>query len=139
MMMMPKRNEFDLLREMFHDPFFSENNNRLMRTDIKEKNNNYLIEVDLPGYDKENIKLELEDGYLIVRATTNSTKEEKEEGKFVRQERYVGECSRSFYIGDDIEEQDIKANFKNGTLKLEIPKKNPQKQVSSKKYIPIDD
>ena len=140
MMMIPKRrNEFDLLEEMFRDPFFTGEETKLMRTDIKEKKDKYLVDIDLPGYEKEDIKIEIEDGYLTIHATTDSHKEEKEEGKFVRKERYVGECSRSFYVGEDIKEEDIKASFKNGTLKLEIPKKEEKKELPEKKYIPIDD
>lgn len=140
MMMIPRRrNEFDLLEEMFRDPFFTGEETRLMRTDIKEKKDKYLVDIDLPGYEKENIKIEIEDGYLTIHATTNSHKEEKEDGKFVRKERYLGECSRSFYVGENIKEEDIKASFKNGTLQLEIPKKEEQKELPEKKYIPIDD
>ena len=140
MMMIPKRrNELDLLEEMFRDPFFTGEETKLMRTDIKEKKDKYLVDIDLPGYEKEDIKIEIEDGYLTIHATTDSHKEEKEEGKFVRKERYVGECSRSFYVGEDIKEEDIKASFKNGTLKLEIPKKEEKKELPEKKYIPIDD
>lgn len=140
MMMIPRRrNEFDLLDEMFRDPFFTGGETKLMRTDIKEKEDKYLVDIDLPGYEKENIKIEIEDGYLTIHATTDSNKEEKEEGKFVRKERYLGECSRSFYIGEDIKEEDIRASFKNGTLQLEIPKKEEQKALPEKKYISIDD
>lgn len=140
MMMIPRRrNEFDLLEEMFRDPFFTGGETKLMKTDIKEKKDKYLVDIDLPGYEKEDIKVEIDDGYLTVHATTDSHKEEKEEGKFVRKERYLGECSRSFYIGEDIREEDIKASFKNGTLQLEIPKKEEKKALPEKKYIPIDD
>jgi len=68
----------------------------------------------------------------------NSDKEEKEEGKYVRKERYVGSCSRSFYVGDDVKSEDIKASFKNGTLKIEVPKKEEKEKIAEKKYIPID-
>lgn len=139
MMMIPRRrNDFDLWDEMFRDPFFTQGETKLMKTDIKEKKDKYLVNIDLPGYEKENIKIEIEDGYLTVHATTDSQKEEKEEGKFVRKERYLGECSRSFYIGEDIKEEDIRASLKNGTLQLEIPKKEKQKALPEKKYIPID-
>lgn len=139
MMMIPRRNHgFDLLGEMFSDPFFTEGESKVMRTDIKEKKEKYLIDIDLPGYEKENIKLEVEDGYLLVHATMNSDKEEKEEGKYVRKERYVGSCSRSFYVGDDVKSEDIKASFKNGTLKIEVPKKEEKEKIAEKKYIPID-
>ena len=98
-----------------------------MKTDIKENKDSYAIVVDLPGYDKDNIKIEVEDGYLTVHAATNNETEEKEEGKFVRKERYFGECSRSFYVGEAVETDDVKATFKNGILTLEIPKKKRRK------------
>lgn len=139
-MMIPRRNnDFDLIGDMFRDPFFSENESKIMRTDIKEKKDKYLIDIDLPGYEKENIKIELEDGYLTVHANRDTNNEEKEEGKFVRKERYVGSCSRSFYVGDAVEIEDIKASFKNGTLKIEVPKKEMKKELPSKKYVQIGD
>ena len=82
--------------------------------------------------------MNIEDGYLVINAKTNNENEEKDKkGKFVRKERYYGECSRSFYVGKDITDEDIKASFKNGTLRIEIPKKEEQKKVSQKKYIEI--
>ncbi len=140
MMMIPRRNnDFDLFGDMFRDPFFTDDESKIMKTDIKEKKDKYIIDIDLPGYEKENIKMSVEDGYLTVNATVNSNKEEKEEGKFVRKERYMGSCSRSFYVGEAVESEDIKASFKNGTLKIEIPKKDEKKELPEKKYIPIDD
>lgn len=141
MLMIPKRkNEFDLLEDMFRiDPFFSEEGSKVMKTDIKEQDDKFLIMIDLPGYDKEDIKIHMEEGYLNIHAKTNTENEEKENGKFLRRERYFGECSRSFYIGDNITENDIKASFKNGILNLEIPKKEEVKQVPEKKYIEISD
>ena len=140
MMLIPRKNEFDLFDEMFSDPFFMNNGeSKLMKTDIKEKKDKYVLSIDLPGYDKDCIKIDIDNGYLTVHAKTNHNEEEKEEGKYVRKERYMGECSRSFYIGDDIKEEDIKASFKNGTLHIEIPKHEENKQVKEKKYIPIGD
>ena len=139
MMMIPRRHDFDLIEDMFRDPFFDERESRVMKTDIKEKKDKYVIDIDLPGYEKENIKIEVEDGYLTVHASTNTNKEETEEGKFVRKERYVGSCSRSFYVGEEVNDEDIKATFKNGTLKLEIPKKEEKKELPEKKYIQIED
>ena len=139
MMMIPRRkNEFDLFDEMFNDQFFTRGENKLMKTDIKEKGDKYLLEVDLPGYEKEDIKIEIEDGYLTVHASMNKNIDESDkDSKYVHKERYVGECSRSFYVGEDIKEEDIKASFKNGTLKLELPKKEMKKE-DSKKYIEIE-
>ena len=139
MMMIPRRNRFDLLDDIFTAPFFAEGDSKIMKTDIKEKGDKYLIDIDLPGYEKENIKIEIEDGYLTVHASSTRKNEEKEEGKFVRRERYEGACSRSFYIGDEVKEEDIKASFKNGILKIEIPKKDQKKDLPNKKYIQIGD
>lgn len=139
MMLIPRRNDFDLLDEMFGDPFFSRNESKMMKTDIKENEHNYVIDVDLPGYEKENIKIDVENGYLTIHATMNSENEEKEKGKFLRRERYFGECSRSFYVGEEVKPEDIKASFKNGTLSLELPKEEEKKELPEKKYIPIED
>ena len=136
MMMLPRRNEFNLLDDIFGD--FNYTENKVMKTDIKEHKDKYSIMIDLPGYNKDDIEISIEDGYLTVSATINKNEEEKEHGKFVRRERYFGECSRSFYVGEDLEVDDIKASFKNGTLNLEIPKKEP-KQVTDKKYVQIED
>lgn len=138
MMMIPRRRDFDLFDEMFRDPFFNEGESKLMKTDIKEKKDKYIIDIDLPGYEKEGIKIEIQDGYLTVHASINKEENDEEKGKYVRKERYAGECSRSFYIGDNIKEEDIKAKFKNGTLTLEIPKKEERKQLPDTKYIPIE-
>ena len=138
MMMIPRRKDFDLLEDMFKDSFFNVEESKVMKTDIKEHNNGYSIIVDLPGYDKDDIKVAVDDGYLTIHATMTSDKDEKEKGKFVRRERYFGECSRSFYVGDQITTEDIKASFKNGTLKLEVPKKEEKKELPNKKYVQIE-
>lgn len=139
MMLIPrKNNDFDFFDEMFRDPFFTRQDSRLMRTDIKNKDGNYLVDIDLPGYDKEDIHLGMENGYLTVHATTKKeTNSEKDNGTYVHQERYVGECARSFYVGENVKEEDVKASFKNGTLHLEFPKEK-QKTIESHKYIPIE-
>ena len=139
MMMIPRRNHFDLFDEMFRDPFFEGSESKVMKTDIKEKKDKYIIDIDLPGYEKEDIKMEISDGYLIVHASVNKeVDDEKEKGKYVRKERYVGECSRSFYVGENVSEDEIKAKFKNGTLTIEVPKKDDKKELPEKKYIPIE-
>ena len=129
-------NMFD---DMFKDPFFTSNNNtKIMRTDIQEKDNNYVIEIDLPGYDKEDVKAQLKDGYLTISAEKNTSKDEKDEkGNYIRRERYSGKCSRSFYVGENVKEEDIKASFKNGMLELTFPKEVEKKQEDIK-YITID-
>lgn len=139
MMMIPrKRNDFDLFEDMFADPFFERKESRLMKTDIKEKGGNYIIEVDLPGYEKENIEIEMENGYLKVTAKASKDVDESdEEEKYIHKERFYGECSRSFYVGDNVKEEDVKASFKNGILSLCIPKEEPKK-LEEKKKIQID-
>lgn len=138
MMMVPRKNNFDLWEDIFKDPFFNYDNNKIMKTDIKEHKDSYSIIVDLPGYEKDNIKIDINDGYLTIDAIESSNEEEKEKGKFVRKERYYGECKRSFYVGEEIEAEDVKASFKNGTLKLVVPKKEPRKEIENKKYIQIE-
>lgn len=138
MMMVPRKNNFDLWEDIFKDPFFNYDDNKIMKTDIKEHKDSYSIIVDLPGYEKDNIKIDINDGYLTIDAIESSNEEEKEKGKFVRKERYYGECKRSFYVGDEIEAEDVKASFKNGTLKLIVPKKEPKKEIENKKYIQIE-
>lgn len=141
MMMIPRKgNEFDLFDSMFgEDPFFRREPNKLMKTDIKEKKDKYLIDIDLPGYSKEDIKIDIENGYLNIHAETHTENDDEEDSKYVRKERFFGECSRSFYIGDDITEEDIKASFRNGTLTIEVPKKESKKEIPEKKYIQIED
>lgn len=139
MMMIPRKNDFDLFEDMFRDPFFTSNESKIMRTDIKEHKDKYVIDIDLPGYKKEDIKLSVDDGYLTVHASMDSENEEKEIGKYVRRERYMGSCSRSFYVGDAVKSEDIKASFKNGTLKIEVPKKEDKKELPEAKYIEIED
>lgn len=139
MMLIPRKN-FDLIDEFFKDPFFSENESKMMRTDIKENENNYELIIDLPGFSKEDIKMHIEDGYLIINAKTKEENEEKNEaGKFVRRERYYGECSRSFYVGEDVSEEDIKASFRNGILNIEIPKLEEAVEDEEPKYIEISE
>lgn len=136
MMMLPRKNDFNLLDDIFGDLDYAEN--KIMKTDIKEHKDNYSIMVDLPGYNKDDIKISIDDGYLTINAKMSKDEEEKEKGRFIRRERYFGECSRSFYVGDNIEVDDIKASFKNGSLSLEIPKKE-QKEISERKYVQIQD
>ena len=139
MMLMPRRRDFDLFGDMFDDPFFASNDNKMMKTDIKENDNNFELEIDLPGFKKDDIKMSIDDGYLTINAKQEDNKDEKDKhGKYVRRERYFGECSRSFYVGDDIKEEDIKAKYKNGTLRVEIPKKEEKEKLPDKKYIEIE-
>lgn len=113
--------------------------NNLMQTDVKETETGYEVVIDLPGYSKENVNAELKDGYLIISATTTNNDEEKsEDGKYIRKERYSGSCSRSFYVGDAVTQDDVKAKFENGVLTLEVPKKEEAPKVEEKKYISIE-
>lgn len=138
MMLMPRKRDFDLFEDMFDDPFFTSNDSTMMKTDIKEKDNNFELVVDLPGFKKDDIKMSIDDGYLTINAKQEENNDKKDkDGKYVRRERYFGECSRSFYVGDDISEEDIKAKYKNGTLKIEIPKME-EKKLKDKKYIQIE-
>jgi len=108
----------------------------IMRTDIKETEDQYVLSVELPGFNKEDVKLSLKDGYLNISATAQSEDEEKE-GKFLRRERYTGAMTRSFYVGEDINEEDVKAKFSNGVLTLSLPKEAPKK-IEEPKYICIE-
>ena len=136
MMLVPRGGNFSLFDDFFNDDFFTRKDSGLMKTDIKEGKNNYIVEVDLPGFEKENINLKLNDGYLEISAKVSKNNDDSE-GKYVRKERFYGECSRSFYIGDEITEEDIKAEFKNGILKIDIPKKEEQKKKNEEKFIEI--
>lgn len=114
--------------------------NRIMKTDIKEKDNGYEIEMDLPGFTKDEVKASLKDGYLTISAAKGLDKDEKEKdtGHYIRKERYTGACERSFYVGEALKEEDIKGEFKHGILKLFVPKKEAKPEVENKKYITIE-
>ena len=129
-----------MLPSIFDDVFgdvFEKANTDVMKTDVKEVGDNYLLDIAVPGYDKENIKLELERGYLTVTATQNKEDnvEDKKE-KYIRRERYYGKCSRTFYVGDNVTEEDVKANYKNGILTITVPKVS---KIDNKKIIEIED
>ena len=111
---------------------------RLMKTDVHEHDDHYEVDIDLPGFSKDEIKIELNDGYLQVSAAKGLDKDENtKKGKLIRQERYAGAMQRSFYVGDGITEEDIKAAFKHGVLSLSIPKKEKEK-LPEKKLILIE-
>ncbi len=113
----------------------------MMKTDVQEHNDRYEVDIDLPGFKKEELSLELKDGYLIISAAKRFDKEETEEktGRFVRRERYAGSMSRSFYVGKAMKQEDIRARYESGVLKLSIPKPEERKpQVEEKKYIAIE-
>ena len=153
-MLMPSIFGEDMFDDFMRDfPFFDENAGNkiekklygrhaknMMKTDIKEQEDGYELEMDLPGFTKDEITAELKDGYLTISASKGLDKDvqEKETGKYIRRERYAGACQRSFYVGEDITEQDIKAEFKHGILKLFVPKKEAQPKVENKKYVAIE-
>ena len=112
----------------------------LMKTDIKETDGGYELEMDLPGFTKDEVSVSLEDGTLTVSAAKglDQDKQKKETGKYIRKERYAGACERSFYVGEDVTETDVKGEFKHGILKLFIPKKEAKPAVEEKKYIAIE-
>ena len=113
---------------------------RIMKTDIKEHDDGYELIIDLPGFTKDEIKASVENGYLTVSAAKGLDKDEKEKksGRYIRQERYAGACERSFYVGENVEQGDIKAEFKHGILTLFVPKKEAKKAVEENKYISIE-
>ena len=136
MMLVPRRKNWDLFDDFFED--FPVVESKCMKTDIKEHENNYELIVDLPGFSKDNINISIENGYLEISAKTTSDKEENEKGKYLRRERFEGEYKRSFYVGDKVTEDEIKASFKNGILKIDVPKVKEDTK-SNKKYIEIDE
>ena len=111
-----------------------------MKTDIKETDAGYELEIDLPGFTKDEISAELNNCYLTVSAAKglDQDEQEKDTGRYIRRERYAGSCQRSFYVGDDVTEEDIKGEFKHGILKLFVPKKEAKPAVEQKKYIAIE-
>ncbi len=111
----------------------------MMQTDIEEKEDGYNLSMDLAGYRKEDVKAELKDGNLIIQATKEATDDKKDEdGKYIRRERFYGNCRRSFYVGKDVRQEDISAKFEDGVLKLFIPKKAPAPKVEENHYISIE-
>ena len=109
-----------------------------MKTDVRETDSGYEVDIDLPGFKKDEIDVQLDNGYLSISAAKGLDKEEKDkEGKYIRKERYAGSCQRSFYVGDAITEDDIKAKYESGILRLSIPKKEA-KQVETTKRIAIE-
>jgi HSP20 family protein len=143
-MMIPRRHNFfdDFMMSPF-DAFFDTPTNgksatSLMKTDVKETEDSYELTIDIPGVEKENVTAELKNGYLKVTAETHRETEDKDEkGTYLRKERFEGSCSRSFYVGSTITEEDIKAKFGNGTLLVTVPKKS-KKELEEKKTIAIE-
>ena len=112
--------------------------NNVMKTDVKETDTSYEVDIDLPGFKKDEINAQLDNGYLTISAAKGLDKDEKDKkGKYIRKERYAGAMSRSFYVGEGITQEDIKAKYEDGILRLSVPKKEV-KAVEDKKYIAIE-
>ena len=154
-MLMPSIFGENLFDDFFHDfPFYYDDRDmkkaekklyghrakNLMKTDIKEKNDCYILETELPGFKKDEIQVSLENSVLTIQAAKGVDKEdqEKKSGRFIRQERYAGACERSFYVGEYLTQEDIRAEFRHGVLKLTIPKKEARPAVEQNRYISID-
>ena len=119
----------DFFGDMFEDPFFEQMTPQIMETDVLEKDGQYLLDIELPGYDKKDVQAELKDGYLTIQANKDETIENKDEkSNFVRKERYSGSMKRTFYVGEDVTEEDIQAGFK---------KPETKQLKDEKKLIPI--
>lgn len=142
-----------LFDEFFDFPFYDDRDMRkmerelygrrgknLMKTDVKEKEEGYELTMDLPGFKRDEVTAQLKDGYLTISAAKGLDKDAKEQesGRYIRRERYAGACQRSFYVGEDITEEDIRASFKHGILKLFVPKKEARAAVEKKHYIAIE-
>ena len=140
-------NLFDeFFMDPFNDPFFTSSRNalygkhskNLMKTDVRETDGTYELDIDLPGFKKDEINAEIRDGYLTVSAAKGLDKDQSEkDGRYIRRERYAGQCSRSFYVGEGVTEQDISAKFEDGILRLSIPKKT-QPQLPETRRIAIE-
>ena len=149
-MLMPSIFGEDLFEDLFDLPFYDDSTvekklygrhaKNLMKTDIKEMDNGYELIIDLPGFKKDEIKVSLDNGYLSIAAAKGLDQDEQEKdiGKYIRRERYAGSCERSFYVGEDITEEDIKGEFKHGILKLFVPKKEAKAAVPERKFIAIE-
>ena len=148
-MLMPSIFNDNVFDDFFDFPFYDDRAEKklyghhaanLMKTDIQEHDDGYTLEMDLPGFKKDEIQIELNNGYMTIRAAKGLDEDEKDKksGKYIRRERYTGSCQRSFYVGEDVTEEDIKAEFKHGILKLFVPKKEAKPAVEQKKYVSIE-
>lgn len=142
MMLARRNNNYSLWDELFNDSFFANpfhaGKSSFMQTDVEEKDNHYLMSIELPGFQKDDIHAQLKDGYLTITAEKKENHEEKnEEGRYIRRERYSGSCSRSFYVGESVKQEDIQAGFQDGVLTLSVPKEQHQVLEDTVKYIPI--
>lgn len=134
----PFNDDFDKYFFGKKNPLYGKHAKNMMKTDVKETDSSYEVDIDLPGFKKDEINAKLENGYLTISAAKGLDKDEKDKkGKYIRKERYAGAMSRSFYVGDAVTQEDIKAKYEDGILKLAIPKKDA-KTVEAKNYIAIE-
>ena len=135
----PYMKEFDNMEHDMERKLYGRKASRMMKTDIREKDDNYEISVDLPGFKKQDITVELDNGYITINASKNLDKDENnKKGKLLRQERYAGSMTRSFYVGENVEKEDVDANYRHGVLNLTIPKKAMEKRLPEKNLIAIE-
>ena len=114
---------FGMMVPQGRDPLYGKHAKNLMKTDVRETESTYELDVDLPGFTKDEVNVELKNGYLTIQASKGLDKEQSDKkGKYIRQERYAGACSRTFYVGEGVEPEDVTAKFENGILQLSIPK-----------------
>ena len=119
------------------NPLYGKHAKNLMKTDVRETENTYELDIDLPGFKKEEINVDLKEGYLTINAVKDLSKEETDKkGNYIRQERYAGSCSRSFYVGD-VESKDIGAKYADGILRISLPKE-PKKALPKSSSIAIE-
>ena len=133
-------NDFPFEKHFFSErnPIYGKHAKNIMKTDVKETDNSYELDIDLPGFKKEDINVQLDNGYLTIAASKSLEKEdEHEKSHYIRQERYSGSMSRSFYVGNDVKQEEIHAKYEDGILKLAVPKK-AAKAIESNKYIQIE-
>ena len=140
----------NLFEELFEEPFrmmsafdarnplYGRHAKNIMKTDVRETENTYELDIDLPGFKKEDVQVQLENGTLTIAAAKSLDKNEQEEkGRYLRQERYTGQCSRRFYVGDQVKAEDLSAKFEDGILRISMPKA-PQRQLPQKNLIAIE-
>ena len=130
--------DFDKEFNRMMRPLYGKHAQNMMKTDVRETDNSYELDIDLPGFKKDEIKVELDNGYLSISAAKGLDKdEEKKDGKYIRRERYAGSMNRTFYVGSQLTQQDIQAKVEDGILKISVPKKDVQ-QIEQNKYIAIE-
>lgn len=120
------------------NPLYGKHGKNLMKTDVRETENTYELDIDLPGFKKDEVSVELKDGYMTIEAAKGLDKDESDkQGKYIRQERYAGACSRSFYVGEDVDPAQVSAKFEDGILRISVPKAE-QKKLPKKSSISIE-